>query len=256
MWLLLLQTLCSGLSLATLLILLWVSSEYIRAKRQIQNLLCKFCGSLRHIMQMDDMIDELLAEETTEAQCVPATKQPKTANPVSATRRERLATIAAGGLAKQYLGKAWTVEEIDSLSEDEVMKLYARYEARLGATMTKTIGRIVLQLYTSAASILLPIPPENRHLLIEDLESDPFVAHALNCSACDLFHRYGMCLAPLTAMLTTIKYCQFGHQCPIVDTDDGEEQDDDSNRGQPSGSGDCCGGHPSGPRGGCGETSA
>ena len=141
MWLLLLQTICAGLSLATLLVLLWASREYIRARRQIQHLLCKFCAPLRPPgSRMDDMIDELLAEEMPAAPCTPAAKQPEPANPVSAAQRERLATIAAGGQAKQYLGKAWTVEEIDSLGEDEVIKLYARYEARLGAAMTKRLG--------------------------------------------------------------------------------------------------------------------
>jgi len=244
MWLLLLQTICAGLSLATLLVLLWASREYIRARRQIQHLLCKFCAPLRpqgSRMQMDDMIDELLAEEMPAATCTPVEKQPETANPVAAAQRERLATIAAGGQAKQYLGKAWTVEEIDSLGEDEVIKLYARYEARLGAAMTKTLGRIVLQLYTSAASIFLPIPPENRHLLMEDLESDPFVAHALNSSACELYYRYGKCLAPFTAVLTTIKYCQFGHQCPVVNTDNGGQTGDGSGRCGATSPGDSCG---------------
>jgi len=189
-------------------------------------------------MQMDDMIDELLAEETPGAADTPAAKQPEPANSVSAAQRERLAIITAGGQAKQYLGRPWTVKEIDSLDEDEVMKLYARYEARLGAAMTKTLGRLALQLYTTAASIFLPIPPENQHLLMKDLESDPLVDHALNSSACELYYRFGKCLAPITAVVTTLRYCQFGHQCPIVNIDNGGRTDD---RVQPGGS---CGGQP------------
>ena len=246
MWLLLLQqTLCAGLSLATLMVLLWAAREYIRARRQIQHLLCRFCTSLCSpgtkppSMQMDDMIDELLADETPGAVDTPAAKQPEPANPVSTAQRERLATIAAGGQARQYLGKAWTVEEIDSLGEDEVAKLYARYEARLGAAMTKTLGRVALQLYTAAASIFLPITPENRQLLMADLESDPFVGHALNSTACELYYRYGKCLAPITAVLTTMKYCQFGHQCPVVNIDNGgqpgQQCDDDTHAGDSCG---------------------
>ncbi|GFR75264.1 hypothetical protein ElyMa_002183200 [Elysia marginata] len=124
---------------------------------------------------MDDVIDQLLeADEDVAARCGPARH-----DNTSAPQREKLATIAAGGQAKQYLGKNWTVEEIDSLSEEEVGKLYARFEARLGAAMTKTLGRAVVQLYVVVASMALPIPPENRELLMADLESDPFVSHAL-----------------------------------------------------------------------------
>ena len=143
----------------------------------------------------------------------------------TAAQRERLATIAAGGQARQYLGKAWTVEQIDALGDDEAGKLYARYEARLGAAMTKTLGRAALQLYTAAASFLLPIPPENQKPLMEELESDPFVGHALTSTACELYYRYGKLLAPITAALTTVKYCQFRHQCPRRI----EKMEDDSN---------------------------
>ena len=86
---------------------------------------------------MDDLIDGLLAEETAGV----AGAEPDSP---TAARRERLATIAAGGQARQYLGKAWTVEEIDALGDDEVGRLYARYEARLGACMTKTLGQAAL----------------------------------------------------------------------------------------------------------------
>ena len=59
--------------------------------------------------------------------------------------RERLAAIAAGGQAGQYglvvRGKAFTADQIDVLDNSEIEKLYARYEARLGAAMTKTLRR-------------------------------------------------------------------------------------------------------------------
>ena len=54
-------------------------------------------------------------------------------------------------------------------------------------------------------------------------ESDPFVGHALSCATCELYHRYGMFLAPLTAALTTLKHCQFGYCCPVRVHDGGDE---------------------------------
>ena len=124
------------------------------------------------------------------------------------------------------------MEEIDALGDDEVGKIYARYEARLGVCMTKTLGKAALQLYTAVATMFLPIPPENRQPLMEDLESDPFVGHALTSTACELYYRYGKLLAPITAALTTAKYCQFGHQCPRRIEEDGlERQQCDSTGG-------------------------
>ena len=173
---------------------------------------------------MDDLLEGLLAEETAGTGVKPT--------PAAAAQRERLANIVAVEQARQYLGKAWSVEEIDALGDDEVGKLYARYEARLGAAMTKTLGRAALQLYTSVVSMFLPIPPENQRPLLEDLESDPFVDHALTSTACELYYRYGKLLAPMTAALTTAKYCQFGHQCPRRIEEDGlERQQCDSTGG-------------------------
>ena len=186
MWLLLLPpTLCVSLSLATLTFLLWVVHEYIRVRGKIQHLLSSVLCATRTKRKMDDLIDQLLADETTRAVDgdEPSTTQPEPVDSASTAQRERLATIAAGGQARQYLGKDWTVEEIDSLDEDEVGKLYARYEAQLGAAMTKTLGRAVLQLYTTVESLVLPIHPENRLPLVDNLQSDPFVGHTLNSTA-------------------------------------------------------------------------
>ena len=138
---------------------------------------------------------------------------------------ERLAAIAAGGQAGQYglvvRGKTFTSNQIDTLDNTEIEKMYARYEAMLGAALTKTLGSAALQFYDGVAAMFLPI--ENQPGLIADLESDPFVWHALSSTTCELYHRYGMFLAPLTAALTTLKHCQFGHCCPVRAHDGGDE---------------------------------
>ena len=120
-----------------------------------------------------------------------------------AEQRDKLAIIAAGGQARKYLGKSLSVEEIDKMDDDEVRKIYTRYEARLGVCMTKTLGKAALQLYTTVATMFLPIAPENRQPLMEDLESDLIVDRVLNSTACELYYRYGNLLAPITVALTT-----------------------------------------------------
>ncbi|KAI0211962.1 hypothetical protein LSAT2_003160 [Lamellibrachia satsuma] len=59
-------------------------------------------------------------------------------------------------------------------------------------------------------------PPENQLKLVADPEADPFIEYALSTATCELYHKYGMFLAPLTAALTTAKHCQFGHVCPFA----------------------------------------
>ena len=52
------------------------------------------------------------------------------------TKRERLSAIVAGGGSKQYLGKDLQMSDIDTMTPEQINKLYCRYEARLGASMT------------------------------------------------------------------------------------------------------------------------
>lgn len=99
------------------------------------------------------------------------------------------------------------------MDDKEVERLYARYEERLGASMTNI-------------RLILKISPG----LIADVKADPFDRHALSSATCELYHRYGMYLAPLTAM----EHCQLGHEWPrIKSTKDGRgfnEPDEESDK--------------------------
>lgn len=119
-------------------------------------------------------------------------------------KRERLSAIVAGGGSKQYLGKDLQMSDIDTMTSEQINKLYCRYEARLGASMTKTLGNSFINLYVMGVSKYFNVvnPPK----LIQDLEEDPFINHALTSTCCELYYRYGMYLAPFTAMLTTTRH--------------------------------------------------
>ena len=179
----------------------WIVKEYIKAKQFIRNIL--------KMTSIDSILDEML--DAPEPQ--KSTKNPESmafdANAKLENHRERLIALVVGGKAKVYLGKEVSVDTIDSMSSEEIAKLYARYESRLGATMTKTLGQAILQLYARAAGHVLPIPPASQNLLYTDLENDPFVGHALTSVTCELYHKYGMYLAPITTALTTARYCEF-----------------------------------------------
>ena len=190
-------------------------------------------------MNCDDLIDEMLeADSGAVAKEIERRAGPETTHQASALatgtgttsqHRERLAALAAGGRARQYLGKPLSVDQVDKMDEEELEKLYSRYESRLGAAMTRTLGAAALQLYTSPASMLLPIPPEERPELLSELESDPFVEHAVSGTTCELYHRFGMYLAPVTAALTTLRHCRFGqHDVQSIDSCDGNRNSADT----------------------------
>ena len=68
------------------------------------------------------------------------------------SKRERLSAIVAGGGSRQYLGRELQLSDIDKMNPQELDKLYCRYEARLGASMTKTLGNYFINLYVMGVS--------------------------------------------------------------------------------------------------------
>ena len=123
------------------------------------------------------------------------------------TKLERLSAIVAGGGSKQYLGREFQLSDIDDMSAEQINKLYCRYEARLGASMTKTLGNSFISLYVMDVSKYFNVIDHLK--LIEDLEEDPFINHALTNVCCEMYYKYGMYLAPFTAMLTTARHIDF-----------------------------------------------
>ena len=81
--------------------------------------------------------------------------------------------------------------------------------------MTKTLGNSCINLYVMGVSKYFNVinPPK----LLEDLEEDPFINHALTSICCELYYKYGMYLAPFTAMLTTAKHINVNKNKNAID---------------------------------------
>ena len=148
--------------------------------------------------------------------------------PDTIKERDRLSAIVAGGNSKKYLGKEFKLSDIDSMNAEEIKKLYCKYEARLGASMTKTLGNTFINLYVMG--VLKYFNITNPSHLIQDLEEDPFVNQALTNTCCELYYRFEMYLAPFTAMLATVKHIkereeefnEDGHKCSLRRYDNNE----------------------------------
>ena len=147
-------------------------------------------------MNVEELLDNIQNDAQPDSQDAP---QPD--------KRERLSAIVTGGGSKQYLGRELQLSDIDEMSAESINKLYCRYEARLGASMTKTLGNSVINVYVMCVSKYLNVgnPPQ----LMTDLKEDPFINHALTSVCCELYYKYGMYLAPFTAMLTTARHIDF-----------------------------------------------
>ena len=116
--------------------------------------------------------------------------------PQSDTKRQKLLECVLTGNSKLYLGKVYTEEQLAKLNEEEVKKLFNNYEAKLSGQMVKSLGRLIINMYSMGACSALGIT--NQDALSEDLENDPFLNSALQRFTCELYYRFSSFLAPLS----------------------------------------------------------
>ena len=124
--------------------------------------------------------------------------------PESDVKWQKLIECVLTGNSKQYLGIAYTEEQVNKLSAEEVDNIFSNYEAKLLGQMVKSPGKSIIKIYSMGACAVLRMT--NQDALCEDLESDSFLNSALQRFMCEFYYRFGSFLAPLSVLLTTSKH--------------------------------------------------
>jgi hypothetical protein len=160
--------------------------------------------------EIDQIISDVMIPDAPEAQVAAPTSL------AEMERRERLVGIAVAGKSKEYLGKSITSDEIANLDQKELLKLYARYEARMGGIVTKTMKRHFVTAYTNIVNLFLPknLIIVDQRALEDSLNEGPFIELALSKWTCGLYHRFGHMLAPIEAALLTSNHLK---KVPVED---------------------------------------
>ena len=114
-------------------------------------------------------------------------------------KQQKLIECVLTGNSKQYLGKAYTREQVNKLSAEKVDKLY---DTKLSGQMVKSLSKLIIRIYSMGTCAILRMT--NQDSLSNDLESDPFLNSALQRFMCKLYYRFGSFLTPLSVGL--IKY--------------------------------------------------
>ena len=83
-------------------------------------------------------------------------------------------------------------------------KLFNNYKAKLSGQMVKSLGKSIINMYSMGACSVLGIT--NQDELSEDLENDPFLNSALQRFTCELYHRFGSFIAPLSFGIITSRH--------------------------------------------------
>ena len=124
--------------------------------------------------------------------------------PQSDSKRQKLLKCILTRNSKLYLGKVYTEEQINKLSDEEMYKLFSNYEAKLSGQMVKSLEKSIINMYSMGVCAALGI--SNQDVLSEDLENDPFLNSALQRFTCELYYRFGSFLAPSSVGLITSRH--------------------------------------------------
>ena len=182
----------------------WLAIKYFQFKKILYN-----------IKMATDQIDQLLQDAVQDATLANFTAANITANitaDISADtskEKEKLILVVASGKSKQFLGKLMTTADIETLSDEDVQKLYARYEATLGGLITKQLKYHMCYAYSRVIQSICPTlncKIEDIGGLTTSLGDGPFIDLALSSYTCKLYHDYGHLLAPIEAAIITSGY--------------------------------------------------
>merc|ERR1712074_333008 len=146
-------------------------------------------------------VEELLGQEKPQNKSSPG---PLASSRDDYDKKDKLSALISSGKSKDYLGKHFTLADVEAFSKEDVERHFNRYQAKLGGVMTKTIGNSLINLYILSLSRFF-----DEARLFDELSDDPFIDQALAAVCCDLYYKYGVYLAPLTAALTSAKHINF-----------------------------------------------
>ena len=178
----------------------WLAIKYFQFKKILYNI----------IKMATDQIDQLLQDAVQDATLANITAN-ITADISADTskEKEKLILVVASGKSKQFLGKLMTTADIETLSDEDVQKLYARYEATLGGLITRQLKKHMCYAYSRVIQSICPTlncKIEDIGGLTTSLGDGPFMDLALSSYTCKLYHDYGHLLAPIEAAIITSGY--------------------------------------------------
>ncbi|KAK3716420.1 hypothetical protein QZH41_000493 [Actinostola sp. cb2023] len=97
---------------------------------------------------MTDLLDEVLAEAGVD--------KPTSDTTPASLQRENLRVLAAAGTSVEFLGKPLALGDVERMSDDEVSRMHARYEAIFAQRLRKQAIGGVLRVACKMLGFLLP----------------------------------------------------------------------------------------------------
>lgn len=116
-----------------------------------------------------------------------------------------LEVLVATGKTKDFLGRHFTFQDLDYMSEKDLLKYHRIYQSTLAVRVNDTFSKIAVKSYAKLVSLMLPIKDENK--LYDDLRNDYILMNELDRWTGWLSLRMGGLMAVATTSLITVSNC-------------------------------------------------
>ena len=120
--------------------------------------------------------------------------------------RSKLGCIVASGQSNAFLGKTFTLHDINNMSESDINKHYKLYESTYSTLVSANIVDGFLNSSSKLASFVIPIDDANK--LSDDLRSNFLVTTELKKIIGNLAYNFGPYLALMSGGLTVAKHIE------------------------------------------------
>ena len=121
------------------------------------------------------------------------------------TAKRELEILVATGKTKDLIGKQLTFQELDCMSEKDLMKYYSVYQQNIAARVNDAVSKLLISGYSKFVSCILPIEDKNK--LYDDLRNDYVLMNEVDRWVGWFSIKAGSLMALGTASLITFKNC-------------------------------------------------
>jgi hypothetical protein len=90
------------------------------------------------------------------------------------TAKTELEILVATGKTQDFVGKRLTFNDLDYMSEKDLLKYYRLYQSALAVRVNDTFSKIIIKSYSTFVGFFLPI--EDKEKLYDDLRNDYILA--------------------------------------------------------------------------------
>lgn len=144
---------------------------------------------------------------TSSQNLVTSSQNPVALSEQASQAKEELEVLVATGKTQDFLKKQLTLQELNCLSEKDLLKFYKIYQTNLALRVNESFSKMAVQGYTKLVSWLLPVKDKDK--LYNDLRNDYILMNELDRWTGWFSLKMGSLMSLVSVSLITVSNIEF-----------------------------------------------